>query len=523
MTTNPDEPVASRLPTAWFWIPLPTVLDLPDDVTIHLGTDDISAVAEASEAKVAVDLARFRGLLHVRHLSGQGNVDVRVLALARQLAMDLNRPLPDPTPLQPSDMTVLAIAVPMGPAIPGRVPTEGEIERYRTSEVLTEALDAAIEVARRAQHAWNLGLHANEPLIRRGHLPFALPYVLGWYLDDGSRTGLDDPPALLPYNAAALPQIRHQPEPETWGTFTTAFDGIHDGQPLYGYARLRNQARSLWEHDGDRSLAVIVANTAVEVLLDEVLGMLLWEERVLPDVAAMEFGHADAWSRMKPRLEPRLGNGWDPKTQPASQYWQKLALLRNHLVHAGTTPTRGETIDALEVLTNIYRGLIWSITRDESLARYPLTALAVCGGADGLKQVGRLKRRVRERIKAVGHLDWAAIYRRWEWHTHRQRAPQRDDPGTHPDYHDLVAIAHADGTITHWVYDRWTRHAAPTGLKANLAWQALARAAQMAGGDIQALVDTDQRPTPTGPWRPDYEVLPNHFIFVDNAPMFPVD
>jgi hypothetical protein len=498
---------------------------LPDGATLHVGSDDLSVVMDAENDELNSLLARFNGAARIIQLPGASSADRRAVALANAM---LRREVAEDSvggPFEPSDVTAVEVVLPAGWPAPGREPDDNHFDQLRTAKTLSDLCDAALEIARSVQHAWNVSHSEHVPLIRRGHLPVAVPYQFGWLFDDDTERRIDDPPTFLPINAAAAPDHVGAPADGSWQRFTDSFDAVHADHPLYNYVRLRNQARSIWDHDGDRSLAVVVANTAVEVLLDEVLGLLLWEERMRPPDASSEFSHADAWARMKHRLEPRLGAGWDPKAKntEAAAFARDLANLRNRVVHAGVVPTRDQTFAALAVLPAVERALRDSLTRPNVLASYPLTAIATCGGSDGLEGTGHLTRRVVDRLEQVADVNLSAVYRRWEWHVLRQRQQDADEPGTDAAVTDVVVVAQPDGNTTWWLYDRATRHAAPLPDRDDETVHRIAAATKQLGEPVQILADEENPGTTTGPWIPDYEVLPNHFVFPDDAPAYHVD
>jgi len=522
MSSVPEHRPSHR-PAVWFCVPLPSTVALPHDATLHLGTNDISVVMDAENDRVDSLLARFNGAARLVQLPGAAPADNRSVALANAMTGAAGV---DGGPFEPSDLTAVEVLLPIGWPAPGRDVDDEALEKFRTDEILTDLCDVALEVTRTVQHAWNVSHSDHVPLVRRGHLPLAVPYQFGWLFDDDTERRVDSPPMMLPVNAAAVPdQLDAELDGKSWQRFTDAFDAVHADQPLFSYVRLRNQARSIWDHDGDRSLAVVVANTAVEVLLDEVLGLLLWEEKMLPQDAAAEYSHADAWARMKHRLEPRLGAGWDPKAKntEAAAFARDLASLRNRVVHAGVVPTRDQTFAALAVVAAVERALRESLTRANVLARYPLAAVATCGGANGLEATGHLTRRVLERLRQVADVNLSAVYRRWEWHVLRNRQQASDEPGADAAVTDVVVVAQRDGTTTRWLYDRATRHVAPLPERDDETADRIAGAARQLGEPIQILADEEGPHTPTGPWIPDYDVLPNHFVFPDDAPAYHVD
>lgn len=124
--------------------------------------------------------------------------------------------------------------------------------------------------------------------------------------------------------------------------------GLKVGNPALLAREQLIVAQRLLDHDGDYAAVTVAAATAVEVMIDSLLSVLMWEEHLhdpgAPSAvqAAVSFGEGKSAARATSELPPRLGGDWSgPKS-----HWQRWrsggATLRNRVVHGGYQPTRAE-------------------------------------------------------------------------------------------------------------------------------------------------------------------------------------
>lgn len=76
-----------------------------------------------------------------------------------------------------------------------------------------------------------------------------------------------------------------------------------DGHPMIPYSERTLEARTAFDRDGDYASTVLQAQTAVEVGLDAILGLLLWEEQIAPKDAA-EVLEDSLHKRVRSQLPP---------------------------------------------------------------------------------------------------------------------------------------------------------------------------------------------------------------------------
>lgn len=131
---------------------------------------------------------------------------------------------------------------------------------------------------------------------------------------------------------------------------------------------------------GDNAAAVIWAHVAVEVLLDSVLQMMLWEEGVRPREALVLFAKG-LRERVRSSFQSRLGGDWNLVKGPMAEWGGNggLAELRGRVVHRGYRPTREEATRALETIENIQKFLMGRVRMKRT--RYPRTTMLSVGRA----------------------------------------------------------------------------------------------------------------------------------------------
>jgi hypothetical protein len=197
--------------------------------------------------------------------------------------------------------------------------------------------------------------------------------------------------------------------------FTSYYERFRMGYPLVPYSERTLDARLSFDSLGDYTNCVIQCQTAVEVLFDALLYLLLWEEGMEPEKVATEiFKDRGLQKRVRTHFHPRLGGNWKTEGRgPVARWAQYLAPLRNRTVHAAYHPTRLEAGNALAAVTDLDR-----FVRDRLVAkrnRYMRSTLMILG-QPGLERYGawsgKIKRFVEERID--DEPDWDQSFRQWK-------------------------------------------------------------------------------------------------------------
>ncbi|MFF8572811.1 hypothetical protein ACF06L_16515 [Streptomyces sp. NPDC015408] len=193
---------------------------------------------------------------------------------------------------------------------------------------------------------------------------------------------------------------------------------VWNGSPLEVIMERSFVASQYLNQQGDYANAVIHAALSAEILLDSVLGLMLWEEQIeAPDFQAAvdifdEAKNGGLTSRVRREYAPRLGGIWNPSQKGPVRHWKdELAFLRGRVVHRGYRPSRAEAERALEVGDEL---LDFVKARLASRAKqYPRTCLMILG-EPGLRRIGGWRAAERFLGSTDEHpLRWFSGYSTW--------------------------------------------------------------------------------------------------------------
>lgn len=191
-------------------------------------------------------------------------------------------------------------------------------------------------------------------------------------------------------------------------------DRLRAGDPVMLIGeRLLGARVALWQ-EGDYGAAAVQAALACEVLLDAVLGLMLWEEQLAaPDVDAAVTALARP---LKPRVRNeyanRLGGDWSMVGGgPLARWAERVAHLRGRVVHRGYRPTQDDAYYAVETSVELL-----DFVKARLAARvttYPRTALLVAG-EPGLRAAGAWQEVERFAVEeADSEPWWIPAYGEW--------------------------------------------------------------------------------------------------------------
>lgn len=184
------------------------------------------------------------------------------------------------------------------------------------------------------------------------------------------------------------------------------------GDPVQAFVERRVDAQYERSVKGDYGSAIIQFSIACEVLLDGLLGLLLWEEGSDEEHAATVFS-TDITPRLKIQYSPRLGGNWQLDTGGLSGWFDHVAGPRNRIVHAGHRPTAQQATQASDTVASLAKFI--SDRLAERIIDYPKTAYLFLG-PDGLRERGRFTRRMQDWINGQppnAVLDWIRDYAEW--------------------------------------------------------------------------------------------------------------
>ncbi|MFE0084060.1 hypothetical protein, partial [[Kitasatospora] papulosa] len=193
---------------------------------------------------------------------------------------------------------------------------------------------------------------------------------------------------------------------------------LWNGSPLELVMGRATEADQLLRQQGDYANAVIHSAMSSEILLDSLLGLMLWEEQIASedfDKAVEVFDESKRGglaSRVRREYSPRLGGNWNPEVHGPVRQWSKdLAYLRGRVVHRGYRPTKAEAVTALEASDKL---LEFAKSRLALKARvYPRTSLMILG-EPGLRRIGGWKAVSKFLESNEEHpLSWFSSYSKW--------------------------------------------------------------------------------------------------------------
>ncbi|MDR1450299.1 MAG: hypothetical protein LBI84_08900, partial [Propionibacteriaceae bacterium] len=349
-------------------------------------------------------------------------------------------------------MTVVEMAIPLD--------VEDEMTEAESTLRTTEAFDKGMGFVRQAQQAYYAAARVPIRLVARESLPPIIPAA--W------RRLRDDEGLPLPFQAPVvtyLPNLNLPLQPSGWDDslnerFETAMRHSVAGGFLFSYLDFLREANVALHRDGARRSAVIFVATACEILFDDTLAHLLWEEGMRPEDAAHKV--YDRWDtvskRVKSAFAPRLGGIWSLDLDgPVKRWFVNVSGLRNRVVHGGYEPTSAEASLALESASNLATHMSDLIA--DRVGKYGRTAMTLPGKA-GLRARGKWNASL-ERLSADrSEVSWGETFPRWRAAMNRARkeSPTRKMPSA-ADASVMVVIRRSGE-------ERWVVHDTRAGMAA---------------------------------------------------------
>lgn len=261
-------------------------------------------------------------------------------------------------------------------------PVWDEDDIYETNEKpdpLTRCISALIEQIR----AYRVGLSASIPELTYERI---FPFVMFmWRELATNRYG--DGPSLMMLSHTNLPF--GPPEiirAEEYERYRQALGRLLNGDPLFLFSERRLNASIALYGNGDFSESCVQSATAAEVLLDSLLGMLLWEgglesDDAGTDVAVQELS-LNLVRKVRQCFHARLGDVWRREGPgPVPAWFSRTAQVRNRVVHRGYRPTRKEAEESFAAVNELMTFICDRLA--EKRRRYPRTTLRFLG-RDGL-------------------------------------------------------------------------------------------------------------------------------------------
>ncbi len=186
---------------------------------------------------------------------------------------------------------------------------------------------------------------------------------------------------------------------------------LREGDPILLFAErllIAKAEASAGEFGG----AVLEAAIAAEILLDALLGLMLWEERPSEVVAAAVLAKSVS-ERLRSEYHGRLGGNWDQDGSGEIGAWRRnLANLRNRVVHAGYRPSEEEAMAAIGAAAALEEFVAERAV--QARYRYWRTVLMFVG-TPGLQRRGLWSRRMQDMLSASMEQpsEWHRTYAEW--------------------------------------------------------------------------------------------------------------
>jgi hypothetical protein len=194
-----------------------------------------------------------------------------------------------------------------------------------------DAFDEGLEFVRKVQQAYYTAARVPVRLAARESLPPVIPHALRRMRDDESSPLAFQVPVVV-----YLQNLNVPIDPGGWGEpLSQLFDSAMNHSVLEGFLfsclDFLREANVAFYRDGTRRSAVIFAATACEILFDDTLARLLWEEGIRPEDAAEVYDRWDTVAkRVKSAFAPRLGGVWSlDVAAPVNRWFVNVVGFRN--------------------------------------------------------------------------------------------------------------------------------------------------------------------------------------------------
>lgn len=177
---------------------------------------------------------------------------------------------------------------------------------------------------------------------------------------------------------------------------TAAYTRLRAGDPTMVAAERMTDARHSFFELGKNAEAVIQVATSCEVILDALIGMTLWERGTAPEEAADMFS-GDLAARVKQVCSGLVGGQWSLRAGVSGDWYERVAGLRNRVVHAAYQPSDTEVracLESAQALSNYINDRLFGRAH-----QYPTTAWVFLG-RPGFDQRGGAPKRARSWLDA---------------------------------------------------------------------------------------------------------------------------
>lgn len=520
--TPPGAPPIISSHAAYFFLPLPETLPLPQGLVRGFVDTTPRVAAEG------LPTHHLRTSIRIHQSSRPGAVadTIAMLFAVAGEALPLHDEAPTPDHLGPPGseppreaVTIAEVLVPFdAPIAPGA----------NVDDALSEAFDRGLQSVRELQRALYLARREPISLVTREALPFGVPVAIREIDRAGNTFEVSTSLYLINANVAGSPATNSWSDEDSVALNTALSHRSDEGVFSSSMDFTRESAISLTKA-GDYRSAVLFAATACEVMFDDLLSHMLWEEGERPEAAAPIFDSL-LTRRVKTQFHPRLGGSWSVDTTgPLRDWFVQVAGVRNRAVHGGVELSLHQARDALNAVEAL-RTHLGNLVANQA-GMYPRTAL-VLPGEHGLKR----RRKWNSALDRLQHSDSEVpsreTFRRWR--SAMQRARAESPLATKPS----VATSRVLLVINPGGEERWVVHDEGAGMATaadpadvvigvdQLAQLDVVRSRILSIGSPSAefvqFEDATIAPTHQPSWLPEYRLVPSTGVLVNGSDLDPI-
>lgn len=305
--------------------------------------------------------------------------------------------------LEGGSVTIAEIATPL----PRADARWRETRQDPTSDVVSDAFDFSLVFLDRIIKSYRVS--QNEPVVRVSHEQF--PYCVPAFIRVLRKRRTIDEPILYVLQPRPSLDPTDPLNDDEFESLWRTLDAQNNKSPAYIYRERIMEAKTALFVQGDYSQAVVVTHTAAEVLLDNLLTIMLWEEGTSPQDAAKDI----FTKRLKPRVRrfyhSRLGGNWDTTgSGPVGKWAQICSPLRNRVVHSAYEVTRTQARLCYDLTTELERYVLDLVA--SRVDAYPRTAFMTLGHY-GLTRRGLLGHDLLRLSEDPTEPHWVAAHESW--------------------------------------------------------------------------------------------------------------
>lgn len=455
--SDSDEPGASegRIPCAWFFLPLPHPLGLPDRLVAQA---EVSPY-ELMRSEVFGALQSSIRILQVERSANIFMTDQLDILTASWEATGLTA---EGSPSMSQVDAAIQHAKSSGAAAYITV-AEVAVPHVMGIGALDGALDKAIEQVETLQQCVAAVTQRAVQLLTRSHL-MPIIYVHLGYLNRSGVPTYDEliefevEGASAPSSYGLEPEWLTEEQVEDVGLFA---DQFASQAAFSAYTDVRREAYVQVSIQGNSRTGVVTLATAGEVFLDTLLLHLLWEEEIDPFVVDSTVGLSGEFAaRVAKNLPRRLGGNWDPNgSSPVGRYFQDLVYVRNRVVHTGHRPTRVEMNAALTALVNLEHFVGDRLCVRKIINQYTRTAMAFLARR-GIEARRAWTKPVETLVNDPSQPSWMDSFARWRHFVDRSIDSKPAEPGSDPTSVECYAERLPGDSVRWLVHDRKTCYGA---------------------------------------------------------------